>query len=56
MLTTTLSVTISKSNTNLVERLKINTPCTQLHDRSLSWLRTDTSIKSDGAKLIAADN
>ena len=53
---TTLSVTVSKSNINLVERLKINTPCTQMHDRSLSWLRTGTSIKSDGVKLIAVDN
>jgi hypothetical protein len=25
-------------------------PLTQIHDRSLSWLGTDTSIKSGGAK------
>jgi len=43
--------TIPKSNINIAERGKINTPNTQIHDRSLS-LGTDTSIKSGGFKLI----
>ena len=44
--------TAPKSNTNIVERGRIDTPDTQIHDRSLSWLCTGTSIKSGGAKLI----
>jgi hypothetical protein len=35
-----------------VERDKIDTPNIQVHDRSLSWLGTDTSIKSGGDKLV----
>ena len=31
---------------------EIDTPKTQMHDRLLSWLGTDTSIKSDGVKLV----
>jgi hypothetical protein len=31
---------------------KIDTPSTQIHDRSLSWLGTGTSIKSGGVKLV----
>ena len=27
-------------------------PNTQIHDRSLSWLGTDTSVKSGGFKLV----
>jgi len=30
---------------------KINTTNTQIHDRLLSWLGTDISVKSGGAKL-----
>jgi len=30
---------------------KINTANTQIHDRLLSWLGTDTSVKDDGVKL-----
>jgi hypothetical protein len=33
-------------------RSKIDTPSTQIHDLSLSWLGTDTSIKSGGVKLV----
>jgi len=43
--------TIQTSNTNIVERDNIDTPYwvnTQIHDRSLPWLGTDTSIKSGG--------
>jgi len=43
---------ILKSNIKIVERDKIDTPCTQIHDGSLSWLDTGTSIKSDGVKLV----
>ena len=31
---------------------EIDTPNTQIHDRSRSWLRTCTSIKSCGVKLV----
>ena len=37
--------TIPKGNIKIVERGKIDTPDTHLHDRILSWLDTDTSIK-----------
>ena len=35
----------------MVERDKINTPSTQIHDFPLSWLVTGTSIKSGGKKI-----
>jgi hypothetical protein len=44
--------TIPKSNIKIVERGKIDIPKTQIHDYSLSWLGTDTSIKSGGVKLV----
>jgi len=31
---------------------KIDTPNIHIHDRSLSWIGTGTSIKSGGAKLV----
>jgi len=31
---------------------KIETPNTQMHDRSISWLGTGTSIKTGGVKLV----
>ena len=34
-------------------RGKIDTPNTYLHDRSLSWLGTGTSIRSGGIKLLS---
>jgi hypothetical protein len=34
------------------ERDKIDTSNTQIHDLSLSWLSTDTSIKSGGIRLV----
>jgi hypothetical protein len=34
------------------ERDKINNPNTQIHDYSLSWLSTGSSIKSGRVKLI----
>ena len=41
---TTLGI-ISKLNVKIVERCKIDTPNTQIHDRSLPWFGTGTSIK-----------
>jgi hypothetical protein len=32
----------------IVERVKIDTPNTQIHDHSHCWLRKGTSIKSGG--------
>jgi hypothetical protein len=40
--------TIPKSNIKIVERGKIDISNTQIHDCPLSWLGTDTSIKSGG--------
>jgi hypothetical protein len=40
--------TIPKSNIKIVERCKIDTHNTEIHDHSLSWLGTDTSIKMVG--------
>ena len=40
--------TISRPNTEFVERGKIGTPNTPIHERSLSWLGTGISIKSGG--------
>jgi hypothetical protein len=42
--------TVLKSNTTITERGKINN--THIHDRSLSWLGIDTSIKSGVVKLV----
>jgi len=39
-------------NRKIEERGKIHTPNTQIHDRSLSWLETGTSIKSCWIKLV----
>jgi hypothetical protein len=44
--------TVLKSNRKIVERGKIDTPNTETHDRSLSWLSTGTSIKRGRAKLV----
>jgi hypothetical protein len=44
--------TIAKSNIKIVERGKIDTPNTQIHDTSLSWLGTDTSLKGGGVKVV----
>ena len=41
-----------KFNRKIVERIKIDTPITQIYDLSLSWLGTGTSIKSGGIKLV----
>jgi hypothetical protein len=36
----------------ITERGKIDTSNTQIHDHSLSWLGTDTSIKGGGCRLV----
>ena len=41
-----------KSNWGIIERDKIYIPSTQIHDCSLSWLGTNTSIQSGGVKLV----
>jgi len=44
--------TISKFNRKIVESGTINIPNTEIHDCTLSWLSTGTSIKSGGVKLV----
>jgi hypothetical protein len=44
--------TIRTSNRKIVDKEKIDTPNTQIHDCSVSWLDTGTSIKSGGVKLV----
>ena len=36
---------ISTSTIKIVEKGQIYTPNTQIHDRTITWLGTDTSIK-----------
>ena len=43
--------TVPKSKRRIVERDQIYTPNTQIHDHSIPWLGTGTSIKSDIIKL-----
>ena len=47
--------TVPKSNRKIVERCKIETPNTQIHDLSLSWFIIDTSIKKKWVKLVLCD-
>jgi hypothetical protein len=44
--------TVPKSNREILGRGKIDTPNTQIHDRSLSWHGTDISIKKGGVKVV----
>ena len=44
--------TIPKSNIKLVERYKIDTNSIPIHDRSLSWIDTSTSITRGGGKRV----
>ena len=39
-----------ESNRKIVERGKIDTPNTPIHDYALSWLSTGTSIQCGGVK------
>ena len=43
---------LNNSKIKIVERGKIDTPNTHIHDRSLSWFGTGTSIESGRAKLV----
>jgi hypothetical protein len=43
---------LEQSQNKIVERGKIDTTKTHVHDRSLSWLDTGTSITSGGVKLV----
>jgi len=45
-------VTVPKSNRKFVERGNIEALNTYTHNRWLSWISTDISIKSDGVKLV----
>ena len=44
--------TIPKSNNNMVEGGKIDTPSKKMHNRSLSSFGTSTPIKCDEVKLV----
>ena len=44
--------TVPKYSRKIVEKDKINNPTTHIHDRSLSCIGTNTSIKGGGAKLV----
>ena len=43
---------IPNSNIKIVERVKVDTFNTQIHDRSLPWLGTHTSLNGGGVKLL----
>ena len=43
--------TVLNSNIKVIKRGKMDTPNTP-RDRSLSWLGTGTSVKSDGVRLV----
>jgi hypothetical protein len=43
---------LKKSNRIVVERGKITTPSTQIHDCLISWVGTGTSIKSGGVNHV----
>ena len=45
------SVPYQMEKRKMVERCKIDTPNTQIHDRSLSWLVTGTFTKGGGFEL-----
>ena len=45
----------SKSNIKIVKTGNIETPNAYIHDNSLSWLGTDTSVKSGRIKLFLGD-
>ena len=44
--------TVPNFSRKIVERGKTDTSNTHIHDRSLSWLGTFSSIKSGGVKLV----
>ena len=46
------AATIPNLNIKIAERGNIDTPNTQIHDLSLSWFGTGTSIKCDRVQLV----
>jgi len=42
--------TVPKSNLKMVEKAKIDTPRTHIHDHKVAWLCTGTSIKNGRVK------
>ena len=48
--------TVPKPNRKIEESSKIDTSNTQIHDRSLYWLDTGTSIKSGGVKIVLCEH
>jgi len=42
----------SKINRKIVEKVRIDTPTTQIHGHSCSWIDTESSIKTSEVKLI----
>jgi hypothetical protein len=44
--------TVPKSIRKIIETGRVDIPNTQIHDRSLSWLGTDISIKSGRFKVV----
>ena len=48
----TLLGTVPNPNRKIIERGQVNTPNTHVHDQSLSWLGTATSIKRGGVELV----
>ena len=45
-------ITIPKSNIKIVKRDKFDHPSTHIHDHTLTWHGTGTSIKSGGVDLV----
>jgi hypothetical protein len=43
---------VLKCNRKILEISKFDTPNTQIHNRSLSWLGTDTSVKSGKLQIL----
>ena len=52
---TTLSEQVQNTIEKLLKRSNIDTPNTYIHDDSLSWLGTGTTVKSGGVKILFMD-
>ena len=48
----TINKTGPNSNRKIIERDKVDNHNIQIHDRSISWLGTGTSINSGEVKLV----
>ena len=44
--------TLPEFSRQIIERGKLDITSKKIYDHPPSWLRTDTSIKSDGVKLV----